>query len=113
MAWKKDCKNLRRNAYHPCRVGLSRRLLQTYITELLKAEIKVVHGWGVRVTSSSESGCSRVPARFHVANSAAALLTWSLLMQDLALHKTELQHLQNINFITPVSRASVKVYEAY
>lgn len=48
-----------------------------------------------------------------MANSAAALLTRSLLMQDLALHKTEIQHLQNINFITPVSRASVRVYEAY
>lgn len=88
---------------------MSRRLIQTHVTELLKAEVKVVHGRSVRVTSSTVSGCSIVPARLH---SAAALFTWSLLMQDLALHKTELQHLQNINFITPVSMASVREFQA-
>lgn len=89
--------------YHPGGVGVSRRLIQAHVTELLKADAKVVHGWGFRVTGSSVSGRSGVPASLHVPNHTAALLTGSLLMQDLALNMTELHHLHNIISITLVS----------
>jgi len=61
---------------------------------------------------SNVSGTMRVTLEDTKKASTLLIRKLFLLMQDLALHKTELQHLQNINFITPVSRASVRVYEA-